>query len=167
MRYLAENVNVIKSHDIFKSLHNKINVAITFDDGFENVYLNALPLLHRYSLPYTIFFVTDYLGKFPEWEYPDDHPDRKEKIMTKEQLISLNSEFGTIGSHTCSHRKLNGIDRNDLIYELKNSKLFLEQTAGREIDHLSFPNGAYDKIVLEESIKAGYKYIYTIDPENA
>jgi len=37
-------------------------VALTFDDGYEDTYLVAFPILKKHRLPATIFVTTDYLG---------------------------------------------------------------------------------------------------------
>ena len=37
------------------------SVAITFDDGYEDVYLNAFPVLKRYDLPSTVFVSTGFI----------------------------------------------------------------------------------------------------------
>src|SRR5690606_34436875 len=35
---------------------------ITFDDGYQDVYLNALPILKRKGIPAGVFVVTDLVG---------------------------------------------------------------------------------------------------------
>ena len=37
--------------------------AVTFDDGYRDVHLNALPLLRRKGIPAAVFVVTDLVGK--------------------------------------------------------------------------------------------------------
>ena len=36
--------------------------AVTFDDGYEDVYRNAFPLLSRKGIPAAVFAVTDHVG---------------------------------------------------------------------------------------------------------
>lgn len=43
------------------------SVAITFDDGYEDNYSHAKPLLEKYDLPATFFVCTGYLGKPKEF----------------------------------------------------------------------------------------------------
>lgn len=46
-------------------LHDRIAV-VTFDDGYESVYLNAFPVLKELKIPATVFVATSYLdGKEP------------------------------------------------------------------------------------------------------
>src|SRR5215471_15791024 len=50
---LEEIVNCMKCNDIPDNV-----VAITFDDGYKDVYLNAYPILKKFSIPATIFLPT-------------------------------------------------------------------------------------------------------------
>ena len=42
-------------------------VAITFDDGFANLYTHALPVLQRYGLRATVYIITGMVGKTTKW----------------------------------------------------------------------------------------------------
>lgn len=44
------------------SLPEKPVAAITFDDGYRDVYTNAFPLLQRLNIPFAVFVVSDLVG---------------------------------------------------------------------------------------------------------
>src|SRR5437763_12311768 len=44
--------------------------AVTFDDGYQDVYENALPVLKRKGIPAAMFVVTDLIGQ-PAWQIHD------------------------------------------------------------------------------------------------
>lgn len=55
--YLKKYTNVISIKDYFdqKWDENRLNVAITFDDGYRNNYLYLKPLVEKYELPVSIY----------------------------------------------------------------------------------------------------------------
>jgi peptidoglycan/xylan/chitin deacetylase (PgdA/CDA1 family) len=42
-------------------------VAVTFDDGYENVFLDAFPIIRRYGVPATVYLATGLIGGGPMW----------------------------------------------------------------------------------------------------
>lgn len=61
MRFIARHYKVVSLPDLLEGLAEDSPaalVAITFDDGYVDNYLNAFPILQRYGLPATIFLAT-------------------------------------------------------------------------------------------------------------
>ena len=167
IKLISKNFKVIKS-DYFGELEsNGRYIIITFDDGFENVFRNGVPILERYKLPFTIFFVSEYFGKKADWDFPEEHPERYEKIMSIDQMKEIPTNLITVGSHTSDHKKLTKLNKQEVILELTKSRSTLGQITGNSINVIAFPNGLYNSFIIDESINAGYKRVFTIEPDNA
>lgn len=71
MRYLARHYKVVSLTDMVKHLEDGPQtrmLAITFDDGYQDNYQNAFPVLQRYGLPATIFLTTGGIdSRQPLW----------------------------------------------------------------------------------------------------
>lgn len=66
MEYLSSKYRVVSLQKLVESLTTrsplgKNTCVITFDDGWKDTYTHAIPLLRRYSLPATVFLVSDYV----------------------------------------------------------------------------------------------------------
>ena len=64
-------------------------VVITFDDGYDNAYTEAMPILKKYGFSGTVFVIRDFVGRA---EY-----------MTQAQIDAMTANGMEIGSHTLSH----------------------------------------------------------------
>src|SRR5690349_15981172 len=65
--------------------------AVTFDDAFMSVVLNALPILKERRIPCTIFVPTGSIGRRPSW-IPASHEDGAEVVFSADVMQALARE---------------------------------------------------------------------------
>jgi len=139
-------------------------VAITFDDGFENVIENALPELEKRRIPSTLFIIAGGLGKFPHWLTSRSEREQHGKLMTAHQLKQLPSDLVTIGSHTMTHPTLPTLNSKEARREISESRAALENLLNRKVDLFSFPRGAFNQELVRCCQEAGYERIFNSLP---
>lgn len=139
-------------------------VAITFDDGYKSVVENALPVLEERQIPFTIFLVTDTLGKKPDW-LDASEAAKSGALISEEQLREL-PNLVTVGSHTMTHPVLPMLDDERARREILESRLKLQRILNRPVTLFSFPYGEFDSRILEWCRSAGYEKVFTIRPSS-
>lgn len=138
---------------------------VTFDDGFENLLLNAIPILVKYDIAATVFVVADNLGDKPRWEISRYHPESNERLMSSKEIADINkNKLISIGSHTMTHQKLENLESGEMHDEISRSKLVLEDIIDEQVTELAFPHGSYNNDVLKCCFSSGYQHVYTLDP---
>jgi peptidoglycan/xylan/chitin deacetylase (PgdA/CDA1 family) len=128
-------------------------VFLTFDDGFESFYTEALPVLSRFGFAATVFPVAGFLGKLSSWDALPGHTH-----MTPGQIREISELGHEIGSHTYSHANLTLLNDNDCMDELVRSREVLEDITGKQVASLSFPFGRWNMRIWEKAKQAGYTH---------
>lgn len=142
-----------------------IRVCVTFDDAFENLLRNALPLLEQYHIPATVFAVAENLGETPRWTMPAGHPEANVRLMDARQLAELAAKHNvTIGSHTATHLDLATLPTECIRSELMRSRRELERLISQPVVELALPYGSFNDTVLRVAREAGYARVYTLEP---
>jgi peptidoglycan/xylan/chitin deacetylase (PgdA/CDA1 family) len=138
-------------------------VAITFDDAFDSVLDNALPVLAKHGFHCTIFVPTGHLGRPPSW-WMEKYTERGERVATAERLSRLPADLVTLGSHTVTHPHITSLPDEIARHELAQSMQDLMTLTGEPVRLFAFPYGDYDRNSIELCRGCGYERVFTIDP---
>lgn len=149
--------NPITFRDLYQGGGQPIKpIIITFDDGYESVYNNALPILDKYGFKSVVYLITDFIGKYNTWEAVSFQ--QKYKHLSLPQLKDLQKKGFEIASHGKSHRYLPSLKDEEVRDEVENSKKFLEDLTGERTLSFCYPYGKSSKRILELVKKAGYSF---------
>ncbi len=89
-------------------------VVLTFDDGFEDVYRNAWPLLRDRGLPFTLYLASAFVGATMRWE-GSTAAGAPGPGLTWDQLSEMvESGLCTVGNHTHRHVRPHEITAEEL-----------------------------------------------------
>jgi peptidoglycan/xylan/chitin deacetylase (PgdA/CDA1 family) len=170
LQFLKRSTNVVSLNDFFhgRLTSNKINVAITFDDGYKSWVSYAVPVLRELKLPAIFFISSGFIGlsKDSEAEFVRSKllltmGNRRTTGLNFEDVRRIVSEGFTVGGHTSNHSNLAVLrDGIQLRREIIEDKIRLESITGREIEYFAYPSGAYQNQVLDVAgvlKEAGYK----------
>ena len=142
--------------DLPKILDGKItpasnSIILTFDDGYEDFYTDAFPILKKYKYKSTIYIVSKFINK--------------KGYMTQKELQEIqDSGIVEIGAHTLSHPDLRYLSLNKAQDEIVSSKVELEKMFSINVETFAYPGGGYNDNVIDIVKKAGYTVAVTTKP---
>jgi peptidoglycan/xylan/chitin deacetylase (PgdA/CDA1 family) len=145
--FAAKGYHSVKIGDVYDALYNNKSlpanpIVITFDDGYDDMYTNALPILQKYNFIGTFYIPTGLL------ERPG--------YMTWAQVEALAKAGMDIESHSVTHPSLKGKPLAFLRTEIGDSKAALEAHLGTKIYFFCYPSGQYDALTIQVLQEFGY-----------
>jgi peptidoglycan/xylan/chitin deacetylase (PgdA/CDA1 family) len=129
--------------------------AITFDDGYEEVFTLGLPILQEFGFTATVFSVSG--EERNRWD------DGQARLMSADQLRQWRQAGMAVGSHCNNHVHLPRIDRESARRELAGSKAALEGILGQAVTTLAYPYGESDPTIETLARQAGYEAAFATD----
>ena len=130
-------------------------VAITLDDGFEDNYTNAYPLLKKYNIPATIFLTSGLMGGTNQWMCERGFPERK--MLGWQQIEEMDRGKIDFGAHTVSHPKLSELGIEACTKEILQSKQTIEERLGQPCHHFAYPYGLFTEATARVVEHTGFK----------
>jgi len=158
LNYLQANqFNVIALNELINALQKgktlpEKSIAITFDDGYDNNYEQAAPILEKFGYPYTIFVNPKLIDKGESY------------VMTWQQLRELAKKGALIsnhsGEHNYLHRKLKDETSQQWQARIKKDILDSQQRIKEEIGHdykyLAYPYGEFNNQLQQLVTELGF-----------
>lgn len=141
------------------------HIIFTFDDGYEDNYLNALPLLKKYGYTGMFYLATDYIGttRMYENDRKESSPPAQNRLLNWDQVAEMLDAGMEIGSHTMNHVDLRKVSRAVAKREIFESKQRLEENLDRQITSFCYPSGYYNEAAVSLVVEGGYLSACTTD----
>ena len=115
--------------------------GITFDDGFRNVFENALPVLSGLGFTSTNYFVANQFDGGNIWDQAENVPFAP--LMSVAQARAWASAGQEVGSHTLDHVHLPEISVDEARRQIGLSREILEQEIGTSVTAFCYPYGDF------------------------
>jgi len=158
MKYLKDNqyqvINLAKLVESLKSDRPlpKKNIVLTFDDGYQDNYLNVWPILKKYNFPATIFLATGLIGR---------EINNSQNILLSALKWSEIKEMHQSGlidfePHTVNHQESSQ-------EEIIDSKKIIEEKLGKKCYFFAYPRGYYDEAAINILKNNGFKAARTVE----
>ena len=138
------------------------HVLLTFDDGYDDLYEQLLPLAVEKRIAPVIFLVAGHIGESNIFDQRSGL--RARNLLTWPQIREMQKHGIEFGSHTLTHPFLPGISDEQLRCELVDSKRRLEDALGIEVTTFAYPYGGVDRRVRAAVVEAGYRLAFTTLP---
>lgn len=112
-------------------------VWLTFDDGNEDFYTIAYPILKKYKAKATNNVITGFVKKGNAGN------------LTVKQMKEMMAHGMSFQSHTVNHPDLSATDKATQKVELTDSIDFLENKLNTKVNTIAYPSGRYNQTTLD------------------
>jgi peptidoglycan/xylan/chitin deacetylase (PgdA/CDA1 family) len=129
-------------------------VGITFDDGYTNNLVNALPVLQRHGFSSTCYAVSALVGQTNRWDL--EAGIAQTGLMTTDDMRRWLAGGQEIGAHTRTHARLDQLSTEDSRLEIQGSKMDLEALLGVTVAHFCYPYGRFGPVQISQVQAAGF-----------
>jgi peptidoglycan/xylan/chitin deacetylase (PgdA/CDA1 family) len=145
----------------FKDLANGVKakkpIILTFDDGYEDNYLNLLPLLKKHKAKAVIYCLGDRSIQSNIWDEKLGEP--RANLMNDSQINECHdSGLVEIASHGLKHQHLPGLIDKEAREEFELSKSNLESLINDKVVSFAYPYGDYGEGEEIMAYEAGYDF---------
>jgi peptidoglycan/xylan/chitin deacetylase (PgdA/CDA1 family) len=138
-------------------------VAVTFDDGYREVYTNAWPVLRDLDIPATVFLPTGFMeGSSPAPIRPGAADRGAEPRALDWTQVGEMVETGSmgVGSHSVTHPEFDTLSRDEAEDEAARSKEVVAERTGVRTELFAYPRA---KVAHHDVVATHYRYAVAAD----
>jgi peptidoglycan/xylan/chitin deacetylase (PgdA/CDA1 family) len=118
----------ISLNDFSKGNFKDKPLVITFDDGYEDQFLEAFPVLKQLDMKATFFIIKDKVGE--------------QGYMNESQINQLRLAGMELGGHSLSHKNLSTMEYEAQVRDISSSLLGYDEV-------FCYPSGKYSSVTLD------------------
>jgi peptidoglycan/xylan/chitin deacetylase (PgdA/CDA1 family) len=141
-RYHPVDFNDVRSYFAGTAPLPSKPVVITFDDGYTDLYTAAFPILFAHRFKAVAYIVSSFVGQ--------------SRYVSKDQILEMDRGGIQIASHTVDHPNLARSSLGSTMFQLVESKRWLEQLVGHSVVDFAYPSGRASTQVVSALGAAGY-----------
>ena len=149
----------------------KINILLTFDDGYQSWVDNVLPVLDTHNIK-ALFFICSQLIDCAEDRVKTDSFMRERLYISPKKPLSwhgverLLDGGHSVGGHTMTHPNLAELDKEAVQAEIAEDKERIETYTNGALVDFAYPFGRswhFNESVRQTVRETGYTYAYTAE----
>ncbi len=167
LEYLQRHYNLVRidqSGEIQGMCPDRVNVLITFDDGFINNVEIAVPILAQYGVSAAFFVIADCVadGSPPGFQLARLKPGEDIapwRTVDTGDIRAMRAAGMTIGSHSLAHTDSRLLPDAVLLDQARRSQETLEDLLGEPVGNFAFPWG-YHNPGQPEALKSVFNRIF-------
>lgn len=134
-------------------------LALTFDDGWKDNYLNAFPVLKSLSIKATVFLVPSCIGEISAKVMAPGEGERAH--LSRVEILEMSESGIEFGSHSVNHKWLHKLPAEEVKFEAEESKQQLENLLQQPCKVFAYPAGYFSLDVEQIVQNAGYLAAFT------
>ncbi len=171
LNYLSSQAKIITIGQALNNIENKkknyneAEIALTFDDGYEECYHIIAPLLEEFGTTGTFFINSNYPESSSNYQqyFKSRINVFNKKPMSWKQIRELASRGHVIGSHTADHYNLNKLSIDDVQQQILEDKQMIQKKLGDSCNMFAWPFGTFNHYSkdIHDIAKEHYDYIFS------
>lgn len=137
--------------------NNQKTAVLTFDDGYEDFYTEAFPILQAHGYPCCVFLPTAFVDN-QNWTF------KGKRCLSWDKVKDLHNHGVAFGSHSVSHPIMAAMGVDDIRKELELSKIRIDIELNTNTESFSYPfafpehNSSFVDTLKELLSNMGYRY---------
>jgi peptidoglycan/xylan/chitin deacetylase (PgdA/CDA1 family) len=124
-------------------------VLLTFDDGYEDAYTTAFPILREFGFVGTFFVVTDWVDQ------------QRRGYLSWDQIKTMAAAGMSIHSHSRDHLDVRDRDEAWHVYHIAATYATLEAHLGPQLKLFCYPSGRFDERTVQHLMRVGVVAAFT------
>jgi glycosyltransferase involved in cell wall biosynthesis/peptidoglycan/xylan/chitin deacetylase (PgdA/CDA1 family) len=136
-------------------------VLLTFDDCYDDLLRDGLPVLKQLGIPAIAFAVSGFLGESNLW---DKGRAPMLRLLDSKELQVLSANCVEIGAHSRTHRAFPKLSPAEILEEANGSVEDLEAAGLPRPRTFAYPFGAWNHAVRRVLRSAGLEAAFTTEP---